>query len=582
MNGYLSKSAVKKAVILGEDRMALAPLTDDHPVWMFPVLNKLLIEYSIDFLKENGFEKVMIVLPSGKKEPEFLKGVTGIDIELFFEESPRGTAGILKELGGFLDNDTFLVMSGNLFIGHADLKSFIKFHVKKNSVATVGVHKNTSNSCAENITISADNSITDIQIPHSSVMNRESWRSSGIYLFSPPVISFIPQGKYMDIKEQLIPALKKESLNTYAYEIEDFHLCLNSVSDYINIHRDLLLKGGSNGYLADKEEIAERVWAGKNVTISPEAYLLGPVIIGDNCEIKAWAQIIGPTVIVNRCRVSEGVVIRESILWNDISLAKGSRIEYSVLSEKSDVPNNFSIKNTILVNKLHIEDVRLIPSDFNIKGIINLSDITSVTTRQKAFRTMKRAMDIVLSLSGIIFLLPVFLLVALAVKIDSPGPVFYRQKRCGIYGRVFNMIKFRTMVADAEKLQEELRSQKGTDGPMFKMIDDPRITRLGRFLRKTSIDELPQLFNVLRGEMSIVGPRPLIMDEMKFSPSWRDTRLKIKPGITGLWQVQGRSEAPFHDWIRYDIYYVQNESFLLDIQILLKTLKVVLKRAGAY
>jgi len=149
-------------------------------------------------------------------------------------------------------------------------------------------------------------------------------------------------------------------------------------------------------------------------------------------------------------------------------------------------------------------------------------------------------------------------------------------------GKFFGMLKFRTMVANAEKLHRELISKMETDGPMFKMSNDPRITRLGRILRGTSIDELPQLFNVLKGEMSLVGPRPLIMEEMKFSSSWRDTRLRMKPGITGLWQIQGRSDTPFHDWIRYDIKYVKDQSLWLDITVLFKTVKVVLKRVGAH
>ena len=138
------------------------------------------------------------------------------------------------------------------------------------------------------------------------------------------------------------------------------------------------------------------------------------------------------------------------------------------------------------------------------------------------------------------------------------------------------------MVINADKIHQELLSQNNTDGPIFKMVRDPRITRVGGFLRKTSLDELPQLINVIKGDMSLVGPRPLIMNEMKFSSSWRDVRLKVKPGITGLWQIQGRSEASFHDWIRYDTYYVKNQSLALDIKILFKTIGVVLKKAGAY
>ncbi|MFZ2197198.1 MAG: sugar transferase, partial [Thermodesulfovibrionales bacterium] len=198
------------------------------------------------------------------------------------------------------------------------------------------------------------------------------------------------------------------------------------------------------------------------------------------------------------------------------------------------------------------------------------------------YKIMKRSLDLIFSVIGFVFLLPLFVLIAIAIKAGSAGPVFYMQDRCGQDGSLFKMIKFRTMVTNAEKLHQELIAKKDTDGPMFKMLNDPRVTKIGGFLRKTSLDEIPQLINVIKGEMSLVGPRPLIMDEMKFSPGWRNTRLKVKPGITGLWQIQGRSEASFHDWIRYDMYYVKNQSFLLDITILFKTIGVVLKKAGAY
>jgi lipopolysaccharide/colanic/teichoic acid biosynthesis glycosyltransferase len=191
-------------------------------------------------------------------------------------------------------------------------------------------------------------------------------------------------------------------------------------------------------------------------------------------------------------------------------------------------------------------------------------------------------MDISYSALGLLFLSPLLLLIALLVKLDSPGPVFFRQKRCSKGGKDFEMFKFRTMAQDADRQQQKLASRKSTDGPMFKLVDDPRVTRIGAFLRRTSLDELPQLINVLKGEMSLVGPRPLVINEMKCSPSWRDIRLRVKPGMTGLWQVSGRSEAHFHDWIRYDVHYVMNQSLWMDLKILFKTVKVVLKKVGAY
>jgi exopolysaccharide biosynthesis polyprenyl glycosylphosphotransferase len=274
------------------------------------------------------------------------------------------------------------------------------------------------------------------------------------------------------------------------------------------------------------------------------------------------------------------VLVRESILLNDIFLSNRSKIEYSIICDRTNVLESSQIKNRIVLNGLRVGEANLIPADYEVKGTIDLSDIAPI--KHDMYRIAKRITDVVLSSIGIIALVPFMMFIAVMIKAGSRGPVFYIQKRCGIRGKLFGMFKFRTMIADAEKMQKELFSQNVTDGPMFKIFNDPRITKVGKFLRKTSLDELPQLFNVFKGEMSLVGPRPLIMDEMKFSTSWRDIRLSVKPGITGLWQVQGRGEAPFHDWIRYDVYYVKNQSLWLDLMILLKTIKVVLKKVGAY
>ncbi|MCU1428501.1 MAG: putative undecaprenyl-phosphate glycosylphosphotransferase [Actinomycetia bacterium] len=194
----------------------------------------------------------------------------------------------------------------------------------------------------------------------------------------------------------------------------------------------------------------------------------------------------------------------------------------------------------------------------------------------------KRTWDISIASFAIVVTAPLTLLVALLVKIDSAGPVLFRQSRIGKDGEVFTIFKFRTMSVDAELRLAELEAENEADGPLFKIRNDPRTTRIGRFLRRFSIDELPQLFNVLRGEMSMVGPRPALPSEAaKWAPRLRQ-RLRVKPGLTGMWQVNGRSNSSFEQYERLDLYYVDNWSLITDLMIILRTIPVLLRRNGAY
>ena len=163
---------------------------------------------------------------------------------------------------------------------------------------------------------------------------------------------------------------------------------------------------------------------------------------------------------------------------------------------------------------------------------------------------------------------------------DSPGPILFRQERVGVHGRQFSIVKFRTMVAGAEELLEELKDQNEIRGHAFKLTSDPRITKVGRWLRATSLDELPQLFNVLRGEMSIVGPRPPLVCEVAGYDIWHRRRLSMKPGITGLWQVNGRHEQDFDRWVETDLEYIDGWSFWLDLRIMARTIPAMLHRQG--
>jgi exopolysaccharide biosynthesis polyprenyl glycosylphosphotransferase len=195
---------------------------------------------------------------------------------------------------------------------------------------------------------------------------------------------------------------------------------------------------------------------------------------------------------------------------------------------------------------------------------------------------IKRVLDLVIAGTGLFFLIPLFLAVAGLIRLTSPGPVFFRQIRCGVNGRRFNLYKFRSMVIGAEARLAELRHLNEMKGPVFKVKKDPRLTCIGYWLRKTSIDELPQLINVLKGEMSLVGPRPPLPDEVAQYEPWQRRRLSMRPGITGNWQIHGRNEIEDFDvWAELDLEYIDQWSLLLDARILLKTVPAVLSAAGA-
>jgi len=193
----------------------------------------------------------------------------------------------------------------------------------------------------------------------------------------------------------------------------------------------------------------------------------------------------------------------------------------------------------------------------------------------------KYALDKVMALLILILSSPLMLLAVSLVKLTSAGPVLFRQTRCGLNGKKFTLYKFRTMVANAEELKSDLLARNEMSGPVFKLTDDPRLTKIGKFLRKSSIDELPQLFNVLKGEMSLVGPRPPLPNEVAEYDRWQRRKLSIKPGLTCLWQVNGRNKIDFEHWMRLDLHYIDNWSLWLDAKILLKTVPAVLTGLGA-
>lgn len=241
-----------------------------------------------------------------------------------------------------------------------------------------------------------------------------------------------------------------------------------------------------------------------------------------------------------------------------------------------------------LCNNLGVE-VSVLPRLFEVISdevlVHEIGGISMVPVNKKRMATARKLTksveDYALCLAGLLLCWPVLLAIAAAIKLDSPGPVLYRQTRIGKNGRPFQFFKFRSMVDGADRMRDELENGRGED-LLFKITDDPRITRVGRWIRKFSLDEVPQVFNVLRGQMSVVGPRPGLPEEVERYKGWHRLRLNAKPGITGLWQVNGRSDLPFDEMVKYDLYYIECSSLWLDAKTIIRTVAAVLRGKGAY
>jgi exopolysaccharide biosynthesis polyprenyl glycosylphosphotransferase len=234
--------------------------------------------------------------------------------------------------------------------------------------------------------------------------------------------------------------------------------------------------------------------------------------------------------------------------------------------------------------------VRVVPDLFQISlgriDVESLNGIPLLGVREPAIRgwqhTVKRGLDVVLSGLALIVLIPLVAILAVLIRVESPGGLLYRQERVGRGGRTFMLYKLRSMRDGADQLRSDLQTLNEASGPLFKIRDDPRLTRLGRWMRRLSLDEIPQLWNVLRGEMSLVGPRPPLPSEVDDYEAWHLRRLEIAPGMTGLWQVSGRSDLTFDEMVMLDLFYAENWSVWLDLKILLRTVPTVLLRSGAY
>lgn len=319
----------------------------------------------------------------------------------------------------------------------------------------------------------------------------------------------------------------------------------------------------NNGY---QMEILDK----SSIEMSPGARLFGKVLLGQNVSIGPNAIIVGPSVIGNNVKIARDSVVRASIVGSGVS-----------------VPQNSIFQNRVLINGQKLQKPT-VQAKTNCTATITNGIATYNNSCANNFRSWpkysyarctKRIADIIMSIVVLILFAPVFPIIALIIKLTSRGPVFFKDPRQGLHGKAFNCLKFRTMLVGADNLQDKLRGLNMADGPQFKMAHDPRISVVGRFLRDTYIDEIPQFFNVLLGQMSVIGPRPSPESENILCPSWRDARLSVRPGITGLWQIC-RTRQPmrdFQEWIHYDTEYVRDLSFKTDLRICWQTVQKLVR-----
>ena len=306
--------------------------------------------------------------------------------------------------------------------------------------------------------------------------------------------------------------------------------------------------------------------------ISPSSRLVGKVLLGKNVRIGPKAIVVGPTIIGDNVRIGSSAVINSSIIGSGVCVPQNQLVQNRII--KGPQCNGKRLSRSNSNNSKQICYPQL---DLNHQQRAN--ENYRIWPRFSYTGCFKRIADIVAAITVLILFAPVLLIIALVVKLTSRGSVFFKDVRLGLHGKSFGFLKFRSMLVGADKIQDMLRIVSQVDGPQFKMEDDPRISAIGRFLRDTYIDEIPQFLNVLLGQMSVVGPRPSPESENTLCPSWRDARLSVRPGITGLWQVC-RTRQPmkdFQEWIHYDTKYVRDLSLKMDLWICWQTFKKLVR-----
>jgi lipopolysaccharide/colanic/teichoic acid biosynthesis glycosyltransferase/choline kinase len=570
-------------ILAGGHGTDLQPLTLQRPKHLLPIANRPAITYALEALRRAGFRQIGLTVNGDESQYRDALGDGsrfGVQLTYLRETAPKGTAGCLRAVLADPQQGRLLVLNANLILS-VDLEQFIKAHEERGAAATVAVVRSQAAPSRrpqrEHLRLGPDGALLDLSTRYATPGGDPEWRPVGVYLFEREALERVPEGVYCDLKEQFLPELLEAGLPVYTHALGGYLAEIDWVEDYLRAQFDVLR--GCAALPPAGEELIEGVWVKEGVDLAPDAVLVGPLALGAGVRVGAGARLIGPLVVGEGSDIGAGVLVRDSALGAGVRIGSGARIERSILIDGVQVADATRVENSVAAWKtLKLGHLNLVERDLRIRSAsLPMLSYLRMRSQRRMYGILKRAFDLALASAASIALLPVMACVAAAIRLDSKGPILFRQGRCGRGGRKFQMLKFRSMREEAAELQDDLRALNESDGPVFKITNDPRLTRIGRILRKYSLDELPQLWNVLAGDMSIVGPRPLAEEELRLCPSWRDARLLVKPGLTGLWQVNSREHNAFNAWIRQDLRYVRNQSFLLDMSIVLRTVTALTK-----
>jgi lipopolysaccharide/colanic/teichoic acid biosynthesis glycosyltransferase/dTDP-glucose pyrophosphorylase len=488
-----------------------------HPVniskTFFPLLNRPAIENSLDALGGIGISEAFLTVGPNEISLVSLPGRSnGLAVHTVIENQPRGTAGCLKQISDHTNGHTLVLVAGNLlFFAEEDLAQMMQFHKDSGSALTIGLISATNKNGmdTEKVNIGSDGEIESIERIYPSVRQNGGPKTSGLYIMEAHVLDHIRDTGFFDLKEQLVPELREVGKAIRGWTHERYSFSARTMDDYLRANFDCLKNYQlAKEFLQDYREIKKHVWVGRDADISRSATLVRPLIIGNNTRIEAGASIIGPSIIGDSCVVGSNGFVRESVLWPKSEVPLDFEVEKCLLSGRAFSAENSHCREMMLLNG----SPRLSNAHDDKKSPISRKVVFKPPRSlgaENTYLAIKRALDVVLATVGLVLTAPFLAIIAVLIRLDSRGPALFKQERCGQNGINFRMIKFRSMVENAEELKPTYSHLNRADGPMFKILLDPRETRLGSILRACKVDELPQLVNVLRGEMSLVGPRPL-------------------------------------------------------------------------